>query len=110
MRRKFNTYIIDEVYMDNLVGAAINNLRDMVDIKGNRVHEYHNQSKVQEHLDKVYNIKVNSSQQSFDIFRSIYRNKATYYEKDKGSNYKFKPAKNRARSLLVKAVENLFRL
>lgn len=126
-RRKFNTPVsLDNAYIENLVGMAINNMRDAKNIKGDYVYNYHNKSKVLEFIDKFYNIKIitdsnspklnnkgglttcRTTLKSSDGFNEIYKRSANRYKSLGNNNYSFE-AKERLTHVLLKAVENLLR-
>lgn len=122
MRRIFNTQSIDHLYIENKIGQAINELRDMRDENNKFIHKYHNLTKVVSHLDKVHNVKINNSsiatlsleqskqaKASYRTFKWLYTNKANKYKKASGNNYTFEPVETGPR-LLLRAVEDLFRI
>lgn len=122
MRRQFDTYSWTYLDVENLIGGVINEMKFMRDVNGRLVHEYHNLTKVKQHLDKFHNIKfdaqtINSlpldeqkkAKASYKMFSNIYKNKARKYKVYKGSNHTFIPIENKG-VLLLRAVENLFRV
>lgn len=120
-RREWGQAIkVDHLYIENLIGAAINELRDMRDLQGKIVHTYHNLTKIKSHLDKYHNIKIDPGngktfeesreiKQSNKLIKNIYTEKANKYKRVKGNNYSFNPIENKP-FLFLKAVGSVFRM
>lgn len=105
MRRQFDKYKVDSLYIENLIGTAINELKCMVNINGEQVHTYHNLSIVKNHIDKYHNIKI--TREYNKLFSRLYTDKANSYERYKGNNFTFIPSVNKG-SILLKSVQKLF--
>lgn len=120
-RRKFNTaLLLDAAYVENLIGSAINNMRDAKNVDGSRIYKYHNVSSVIKFIDKYYNIKIVTASDSsvssshdvrasYRLFNSLYKKSASRYKIVAGNNFSFEP-KEKLGKILLKAVEDLFRI
>lgn len=122
MRRSFQSQNTDWLYIDNMIGQAINELRNQRTLEGKLVHKHHNLSKIVKHLDEYHNIKVNNSSlsslnsedskrasSSYKQFKALYTAKANNYVKAKGNNYTFTPVEKKT-PFLLRAVNDLFRV
>lgn len=122
-RRTFNNAVnTDAAYVENLIGSAINSMRDAKNTDGARTYKYHNLSSVTNFINKYYNIKpinasinsVNTEQTkkakaSYKLFCDTYRKSASRYKSAGKNNFSFE-AKKKLGYVLLKAVDDLLRV
>lgn len=118
-RRKFKVQELDHLYVEGLIRQSINELRDMKDIHGNWKYDYHNLTRVRDHLKRHHSVDINititpnntantnikTSNNSID---NIYVRVANNYKRLARNNYTFVPLENKG-TLLLKSVVDLFR-